>query len=121
LPIASAPFPKESDLRTIPAAVSSVTGLEPLALARTPEADGATPYFMQSAGALHLPSAMAVPELPTPPRAPSAPAAPSMPSVAAAPAVPPAPPASGLQTLDLELFEVRCGFRRIVNARIGPS
>ena len=50
LPVASAPLPKESDLRTVPAAFSSLTGLPPLALVRTPEGVGAAPYFLDIAG-----------------------------------------------------------------------
>jgi cysteine desulfurase / selenocysteine lyase len=50
LPVASAPLPKESDLRTVPAAFSSLTGIPPLALVRTPEGAGASPYFLDIAG-----------------------------------------------------------------------
>jgi cysteine desulfurase / selenocysteine lyase len=124
-PIASAPLPKESDLRTIPAAFSSVTGLEPLVVARTPDGAGATPYFLESAGALHLPSASpgfdvapptSAPSAPTAAPVPGAPFASSVPSAPVAPSAPggpsspgasPAPTGSGIQTRNLELFEVR--------------
>jgi cysteine desulfurase / selenocysteine lyase len=49
-PVASAPLPKESDLRTVPAAFSSLTGIPPLALVRTPDGAGASPYFLDIAG-----------------------------------------------------------------------
>jgi cysteine desulfurase/selenocysteine lyase len=50
VPVASAPFPKESDLRSVPAAFSSLTGLPPLALVTTPAAPAAMPYFLEGAG-----------------------------------------------------------------------
>ena len=72
-PVASAPLPKESDLRTVPAAFSSLTGLPPLALARTPEGSGVSPYFLDIAGfaapgaaPASAPLAVPGPELTTP-------------------------------------------------------
>jgi cysteine desulfurase/selenocysteine lyase len=50
LPVASAPLPKESDLRSVPAAFSSLTGLPPLALVTTPATVTASPYFLDDAG-----------------------------------------------------------------------
>jgi cysteine desulfurase/selenocysteine lyase len=50
VPVTSASLPKESDLRTVPAAFSSLTGLPPLALAQTPVAPSASPYFLDVAG-----------------------------------------------------------------------
>ena len=50
VPVASAPLPKESDLRTVPAAFSSLTGVPPLALVTTPAAPASSPYFLDVAG-----------------------------------------------------------------------
>jgi len=90
-PIASAPLPKESDLRTIPAALSAGTGLDPLALARNPDAVGATPYFLETAGQLHTPNAATLltglPVLPGGPASAGAPALPGGPGLPGAPAL----------------------------------
>src|SRR5450432_2820169 len=76
LPVASAPLPKESDLRTVPAAFSSLTGLPPLALVRTPDAAGASPYFLDIAGV--APSGGVPVAVPVSFEAPGAPPAPSV-------------------------------------------
>ena len=57
-PIASAPLPKESDLRTLPAMFAETLGTTPVALAAHPDGanvplsgpPGATPYFLELAG-----------------------------------------------------------------------
>jgi cysteine desulfurase/selenocysteine lyase len=53
-PVASAPPPKESDLRTLPALVAENVGTTPLGLAGAggpvPGSDGSTPYFLSLAG-----------------------------------------------------------------------
>src|SRR4051794_4332006 len=57
-PIASAPLPKESDLRTLPAMFAETLGTTPVALAAHPDGaqvplsgpPGATPYFLEFAG-----------------------------------------------------------------------
>ncbi|HTA20486.1 MAG TPA: hypothetical protein VK989_14440, partial [Polyangia bacterium] len=106
LPVASAPPPKESDLRTVPAAFSSLTGLPPLALARTPDGSGASPYFLDGAG-FGAPSNAS--RLASPPASPpSAPAIspPTAVDLAAPvedlPARPPAAPG-----IDFDVFEIR--------------
>jgi cysteine desulfurase/selenocysteine lyase len=50
-PIAGAPPPRESDLRSIPAAFAPLTGLPPLEVVRAPDPGPPTPYFLESAGA----------------------------------------------------------------------
>jgi cysteine desulfurase/selenocysteine lyase len=51
LPIASVPAPRESDLRSVPAALSPLTGLPPLSVARAPEAAPSSPYFLTESSA----------------------------------------------------------------------
>jgi cysteine desulfurase/selenocysteine lyase len=104
-PIANAPVPKESDLRTIPAALSAGTGLDPLAAARSPDAAGATPYFLETAGQLHAPSASTLPGgLPAYPGGPlssgapalsGGPSLPGAPALSGGPSLPGAPALSG--------------------------
>jgi cysteine desulfurase / selenocysteine lyase len=74
VPVASAPLPKESDLRSVPAGFSSLTGLPPLALVTTPAAPAASPYFLDGAG---LGAPVGLPGSPeTSPQAPQAPGVP---------------------------------------------
>ncbi len=104
MPIASAPFPRESDLRNIPALLSSVLGLtSPVALVRAAEPASATPYFLDIAGhqtAASLP-ARTVPSAALAPVGTSAleQPAPAVPGLAPAASVParaePPSPASG--------------------------
>jgi cysteine desulfurase/selenocysteine lyase len=102
LPVASAPLPKESDLRTVPAAFSSLTGLPPLALARTPDGSGATPYFLDVAG-FGGPSSASLPASP-----PSAPAiSPPAPLDLSAPAADPPSSAPAEPGIDFDAFEIR--------------
>jgi cysteine desulfurase/selenocysteine lyase len=119
-PVASAPLPKESDLRTVPAAFSSLTGLPPLALVRTPEASGGAPYFLDVAGFASPASApgrapfdVSAPDLASP-----APAEAPRPPVEVPPAALPegAPvgssaaspvPSAGERAIGLEAFEIR--------------
>jgi cysteine desulfurase/selenocysteine lyase len=90
-PVASAPLPKESDLRTVPAAFSSLTGLPPLALVRTPDGSGASPYFLDIAGlGAAAPAAQSSAYPPSP--SASAPPAPSGAPFASAPSVPSSAP-----------------------------
>jgi cysteine desulfurase / selenocysteine lyase len=109
IPVASAPLPKESDLRAVPAAFSSLTGLPPLALARTPDGGGGTPYFLDVAG------------FAPPPGSPSA--LPSASPLLAPPAEPPLSPPTALEIgapvhdlpvsppaasgIDFDVFEIR--------------
>ena len=87
-PVASAPLPKESDLRTVPAAFSSLTGIPPLALVRTPEGAGGSPYFLDIAG-FAAPGGVP-PSAPTGLAAPGAPSGASIPDLASpVPAQPP--------------------------------
>jgi len=105
LPVASAPLPKESDLRTVPAAFSSLTGIPPLALVRTPEATGASPYFLDIAG-FGLPGS-AAPGGASPPAPPEAPTAqPLEVAPAASSAELPATPSTGTPP-GVEAFEIR--------------
>ncbi len=87
-PLPATPPPRESDLRGLPAQLSTQLGLSPLALVREPEATDA-PYFMQDAG-LHPPGGLAAPA--GSPPAPSVATLPSSPS-AASPSVPAGLPA----------------------------
>ena len=80
LPVASAPLPKESDLRTVPAAFSSLTGVPPLALVRTPEGAGVSPYFLDIAG-FAPPGGSAQPVVPGAAPASLVPAAATQPSI----------------------------------------
>jgi len=106
LPIASAPFPKESDLRTVPAAFSSLTGLPPLALARTPDGGGATPYFLDLAGFASPSASPGAPSSPSLPAAPAiSPPAPAFEVAAPTDDLPASPPAA--RTAELEAFEIR--------------
>ena len=84
-PVVSAPPPKESDLRTVPAAFSSLTGVPPLALVRTPEGSGATPYFLDIAG---LGGTAPTAESPASPPSPSASPPACRPLPGSAPSVP---------------------------------
>ncbi len=106
LPVASAPLPKESDLRTVPAAFSSLTGLPPLALARTPDSSGATPYFLDVAGfgaPLNASPSASPPASPPSASAISPPDLLDLSAPAEAPAV--SPPAA--HAIDVETFEIR--------------
>ena len=114
VPVAGAPLPKESDLRTVPAAFSSLTGLPPLALVRTPEGVGASPYFLDvagfasPAGAGRPPSDFSVPDLgtPGPVASPSQPM--ETPPVASAAASPlPAAPSVDERASGIDAFEIR--------------
>ncbi len=115
LPMASAPLPKESDLRTVPAAFSSLTGLPPLALARTPEGAGASPYFLDIAGfaapGAAPASALAVPgPEPAASRPAAAPQLPIEPTSVLRPEVPPVASSDALPAAPggaVEAFEIR--------------
>ncbi|MES1172211.1 MAG: family 2A encapsulin nanocompartment cargo protein cysteine desulfurase, partial [Bacteroidota bacterium] len=118
-PIASAPLPKESDLRSIPAALSPVTGFDPLTVAlasegRAADAGGGQPYFLEGAGfsssAPSLPGSAPVPAaVPTGTPAATAPAVPGSLPPSSPGSVPPDGSAigMGIPIGDTSAFEVR--------------